>query len=264
MKIGIIGLGVVGNANLKGFQMLKHDVLVHDIKLKTSIKNLLKTKMIFLCVPTPSKKNGSCDISIVESVVKDLCNIKYKGLIIIRSTVTPGTTLKMQKKYKNKKIIFSPEFLRERCAVKDFTKDQKLLVIGTKNKNYFNLVKKAHKNLPKNIVQLSENEAELLKYFNNVFASLRIVFANIFYDLSKRYNSNYSKIKNTYIKTGKANDLYLDANEYLRGYGGMCLPKDTSNLVNVIKKNNLKFKLIESIHKDNQFFKKTVFKKMRK
>ena len=103
MKIGIIGLGVVGNANLKGFQMLKHDVLVHDIKLKTSIKNLLKTKMIFLCVPTPSKKNGSCDISIVESVVKDLCNIKYKGLIIIRSTVTPGTTLKMQKKYKNKK-----------------------------------------------------------------------------------------------------------------------------------------------------------------
>ena len=88
------------------------------------------------------KKNGSCDISIVESVVKDLCNIKYKGLIIIRSTVTPGTTLKMQKKYKNKKIIFSPEFLRERCAVKDFTKDQKLLVIGTKNKNYFNLVKK--------------------------------------------------------------------------------------------------------------------------
>ena len=58
MKIGIIGLGVVGNANLKGFQMLKHDVLVHDIKLKTSIKNLLKTKMIFLCVPTPSKKMG--------------------------------------------------------------------------------------------------------------------------------------------------------------------------------------------------------------
>ena len=48
MKIGIIGLGVVGNANLKGFQMLKHDVLVHDKKLKTSTKNLLKTKMIFL------------------------------------------------------------------------------------------------------------------------------------------------------------------------------------------------------------------------
>ena len=264
MKIGIIGLGVVGNANLKGFQMLKHDVLVHDKKLKTSTKNLLKTKMIFLCVPTPSKKNGSCDISILESVVKDLCNIKYKGLIIIRSTVSPGTTLKMQKKYKNKKIIFSPEFLRERCAIEDFIKNQNLLVIGTKNKNYFNMIKKAHKNIPKNIVQLSENEAELLKYFNNAFASLRIVFANIFYDLSKKYKSNYAKIKNTYIKTKKANDLYLDVNENLRGYGGMCLPKDTSNLVHLIKKNKLNFKLIEAIHKDNNKFKKTVFKNMRK
>ena len=98
---------------------------------------------------------------------------------------------------------------------KRFHKRPKTSCYRTKNKNYFNLVKKAHKNLPKNIVQLSENEAELLKYFNNVFASLRIVFANIFAGLSKHYNSNYSKIKNTYIKTGKANDLYLDANEYL-------------------------------------------------
>ena len=264
MNIGIVGLGIVGKANETGFKLLKHTVLVHDIKLRTSLNNLLKTEIIFLCLPTPPKKNGSCDTSIVENVIKELCKKKYNGLIVIRSTISPGTTIKFQKKFKNKKIIFSPEFLRERFATSDFIKNQKLLVIGTKNKNHFKLVKKAHRNLATNIVQLTENEAELLKYFNNVFASMRVVFANIFYDLSKHYKSNYTKIKNAYIKTGKANDLYLDVNENLRGYGGMCLPKDTLGLINVIKENKLKFKLIQSIHQDNKLLKKTVFKKMRK
>ena len=264
MNIGIVGLGVVGTANKIGFESLKHKVLIHDIKLNTCLKDLINSEIIFLCLPTPAKRSGECDVSVLESVIKNLCNLKYKGLIVIRSTITPGTTIKFQKKFKNNRIIFSPEFLRERHALKDFIKNQKILVIGTKNKNFFNKVKKAHKNLPETTIHLKETEAELIKYFNNTFASLRVVFSNIFYELSKKYNCNYKKIKNTYLKTGKAKDFYLDVNKNLRGYGGMCLPKDTLSLIHTIKKNKLKFKLIESIHNDNQLFKTTVFKKMRK
>ena len=98
MKLGIIGLGVVGRANAKGFKLRKHEVSLHDIKIKSSIKNLIDTEINFICVPTPSKKNGSCNTDIVESVIKQLSDIKYDGVIAIRSTVEPGFIDRMIKK----------------------------------------------------------------------------------------------------------------------------------------------------------------------
>ena len=106
MIIGIIGLGIIGNANKYGFEKNKHTVIGHDIKLNTNIIDLLKTEIIFICVPTPSNKNGSCNTKIVENVLKDLNNIKYKGVICVRSSTEPGFTEKMIKKYRNKKINY--------------------------------------------------------------------------------------------------------------------------------------------------------------
>ena len=182
MIIGIIGLGVVGSANKYGFKKIGHKVFVHDIKLKTKIENLIKTKIIFLCVPTPSNKNGSCNTSIVESVIKDLHSINYKGIICIRSSTEPGFTEKVIKKYKNNRICFVPEFLRERMAKKDFIENHELLAVGTKSKKIFKEVVRAHGKLPKNTKMLSPTEAEILKYYINVFASLRVTFANIFFE----------------------------------------------------------------------------------
>ena len=100
-------------------------------------------------------------------------------------------------------------------------------------------------------VARSEVEAEILKLYNNTYASLRIVFANLMYDLSAKYNANYDIIKNAYVKTDKTSGKYLNVNENLRGYSGACLPKDTVALMNLIDKLNMDYDLIKSVHNDN-------------
>ena len=263
MKIGIIGLGAVGSANKQGFEHLGHEVLVHDIRLSTSIKDVLSTEINFICVPTPSADDGQCDTTILESVIQELNDNNYNGIIAIRSTAVPGFTQSMIEKHKTLAICFVPEFLRERCAADDFINNHKLLAVGTFDIWVFRKVVKAHGNLPEHTEHLTPTEAEVLKYFNNVYASLRVTFANVMYEICEKLNCDYTTIKNSYIKTGKAVDMYLDVSDGLRGYGGMCLPKDTKALARLMEKLNLDLHLIASIDQDNSKFKKTVFNGMR-
>ena len=263
MKIGIIGLGAVGSANKQGFEHLGHEVLVHDIRLSTSIKDVLSTEINFICVPTPSADDGQCDTAILESVIQELNDNNYNGIIAIRSTAVPGFTQSMIEKHKTLAICFVPEFLRERCAADDFINNHKLLAVGTFDIWVFRKVVKAHGNLPEHTEHLTPTEAEVLKYFNNVYASLRVTFANVMYEICEKLNCDYTTIKNSYIKTGKAVDMYLDVSDGLRGYGGMCLPKDTKALARLMEKLNLDLHLIASIDQDNSKFKKTVFNGMR-
>jgi UDPglucose 6-dehydrogenase len=263
MKIGIIGLGAVGTANKEGFEYLNHEIIGHDIKLNTKISDVTLTEICFLCVPTPQGDDGSCDTSILENVIQELNEHKYKGIIAIRSTVVPGFTQRMIETYKNLTICFVPEFLRERCATDDFIHNHKLLAVGTHDIWVYRKVVRAHGDLPENVEHLTPNEAEVLKYYNNVYAALRVTFANVVYEICEKLDCDYTTIKNAYIKTGKAIDMYLDVNPDLRGYGGMCLPKDTQAIAALLKDLELDYELIQSIHNDNAKFKKTVFNGMR-
>lgn len=263
MKIGIIGVGIVGNALKYGFEQLGHEVRVHDIKLSTAIANVLDTEIAFICVPSPSTANGECDTTIIESVIDELNSYNYAGIVAIKTTVVPGFTESIIKHYNNLIVCFVPEFLRERCAIDDFINQHSLLAVGTHDSNVYNRIVQAHGYFPKQTAQLTPTEAELLKYFNNVYAALRISFANIMYEVSNKLNCDYTTIKNSYIMTGKAKDLYLDVNPQLRGYSGTCLPKDTKALSVLIKQLDLDYELIESIHNDNEKFDKTVFPGMR-
>ena len=263
MKIGIIGLGAVGTANKEGFEFIGHTIVPHDINLDTSIQDVLNTEITFLCVPTPQADNGSCDTSILESVIKELNRYSYKGIIAIRSTVVPGFTQRMIDTYRNLTICFVPEFLRERCAAEDFINNHKLLAIGTHDIWVYRKLVQVHGTLPEHTEHLTPNEAEVLKYYNNVYAALRVTFANVMYEVCDKLDCDYTTIKNAYIKTGKATDMYLDVNPNLRGYGGMCLPKDTQAIASLLKQLNLDFELINSVHTDNEKFKKTVFNGMR-
>lgn len=263
MKIGIIGLGAVGSANKEGFEYLGHEIVVHDVKLDTKITDVASAEINFLCVPTPAAEDGQCDTSILESVIKDLDDINYKGIIAIRSTAVPGFTQRMIDTYKNLAICFVPEFLRERCAADDFIHNHKLLAVGTHDIWVYRKVVRAHGNLPEHTEHLTPTEAEVLKYYNNVYASLRVTFANVMFELCEKLNCDYTTIKNTYIKTGKAVDMYLDVTESLRGYGGMCLPKDTKALAALIQELDLNLDLIKTIDSDNSKFKRTVFNGMR-
>ena len=263
MKIGIVGVGAVGSANKKGFEFLKHNVVVHDIKLKTKIQDVCDTEINYICVPTPQDSDGSCDTKIIEGVIAELNECEYKGIIAIRSTVVPGFTQSMIEKFTNLTICFVPEFLRERCAEDDFINNHKLLAVGTHDIWVYRKVIRSHGELPEHTEHLTPSEAEVLKYFNNVYAALRVTFANNMYEICEKLDCDYTTIKNAYIKTGKATDMYLDVNPSLRGYGGMCLPKDTIAIASLMKQLHIDLKLIQSIHDDNLQFKKTVFNGMR-
>ena len=151
MKIGVIGNGVVGSAVSNGLRKIGNEVLIHDLILDTKINNLLNTEIIFICVPTPGNDDGSCNTKIVEGVVKELSDLNYNGIVAIKSTVEPGTTRLFSSKFSKLNLCFVPEFLRERSAEIDFIENHDLCVIGTKDKSTFELIKKAHGNIPKNV-----------------------------------------------------------------------------------------------------------------
>jgi len=264
MDIGIVGIGVVGSAIKHGFEKLGHNIFVHDIKMKTKIEDVINTDIIFICVPTPSKANGDCDTKIVENIVFNLSELNYNGIISIKSTVKPGTTQMLIEKFPSLNLSFVPEFLRERCAIADFLENHDLCVIGTDDKNAFDLIKKAHGKYPKNVVQLSVTEAEFVKYFSNTYNAMLITFANNFYEICSKMGVEYSNIKNAAVLRDHIADKYLDCNDNCRGFGGVCLPKDTKALVNLSKELGLSGSLFKTLLDDNKKYETTVFEGMRK
>lgn len=256
MKVGIIGLGVVGTACAEGFKLVGHEVLIHDTKLNTSIDSVLASEVIYLCVPTPEHTDHSCDTSIVDSVVYNLKELNYQGVIAVKSTVEPGHTDHLIAQT-GMPICFVPEFLRQRKAVEDFL-NSNLLAVGTHSQEIFDIVCRSHGNLVKNSVMLLPTEAELLKYYSNTFNAARVVFANIMYELCQHFGANYDQVLDTFLLHGSSSPDYLDCHQNLRGFGGACLPKDTQALNAIIKRIGLDLTLFDSIMHDNQQFKVTL------
>ncbi len=262
MKIGIIGVGMVGGAIRHGFTRVGHTVSVYDVKLpETSLSDVLNSEVVFICVPTPSRADGSCDTSIVEQVVADIAETGYKGLVTIKSTVEPGTTDRLANQHTHIRFAFCPEFLRERAAYIDFIENHDVCIIGSYNDRDAAVVQEAHGHLPKQFMRVSPLEAELAKYFINVFNALRIVFANQFYDVAKAAGADYMKIKNAITKHRSVQDAYLDCNENLRGFGGACLPKDSKAFAEFSKRllaGEWGLNLFEGIVEINNRYKTTV------
>jgi len=244
LNIGIAGIGMVGGACKYGFEKLGHNVSFHDPKFDTKIEDILDADIIYICVPTPSNSDGSCNTDIVEQVLDEIVYYHYKTeydgpyntdprkkrkYIAIKSTTEPGFTEKMQDKYKdfNVTIGFVPEFLRERLHISDFMENHDLLAVGSWSSDFYNLVVKCHGRYPKQVAQMTATEAELLKYYSNIFNALRVTFANEMYEVCEALGADYTAIKEAFMKRGTAADIYMDVNENFRGYGGMCFVPGT-------------------------------------
>jgi len=252
MNIGIVGVGMVGETLKYGFERIGHDVYAHDIKWPTKLESVLDTDLTFICVPTPCNSAGECDTSIVERVCAELNLLLYRGLIVIKSTVTPGTTDRMIDEHGGllKRIAFCPEFLRERSRYSDFVENHDLCIIGAHRQEHFELIKAAHGSLPKQFVFLSPLEAELAKYFVNVFNAMRITFANQFYNVCMDAGADYTAIKNAVVKRASIGDFYLECNKHFRSFGGNCLPKDTMAFAKFAGRHNALFEMICQLNDD--------------
>ena len=240
-KIGVVGQGYVGTAVKTIFE--KHyETNTFDLNghcnCETIGELIDNSDIIFVCVPTPMKKDGSCDTSIVEGVVRDINNVcdtrKYKNKIIaIKSTIPPGTTNKLNKKYKNITVIFNPEFLTEANFIDDF-KNQNRIIIGgqrpasTKLRQVYSLA------FPKaKIVKTGSKTAEMVKYFTNTFLATKVSFANEMYNICSRLGIDYDKVVeySTYDERLGKSHWAVPGPDGKMGFGGSCFPKDLNALI---------------------------------
>lgn len=262
-KIGVVGSeGVVGNAVAYGLGVLGHKIICHDLKLNTKIDDLLDTDTIYICVPTPSNPDGSCDTRIVEGVVDHLTTMNYGGIIAIKSTVAPGTTDRLVLKHKNEKICFCPEVLKERSAVANF-QDQDVCVVGTENQAVYESIVSQHGRYPRNTVRLSPTAAELFKYANNNYNAMLVTFANSYYEVCKALGVEWNDVKSALTKRDHITDIYMDVNDNLRAYAGVCLVKDQRAMMSVCAQMCPHVEFFNHIHTENEKYKKTVFDGMR-
>jgi len=257
MKIGIIGKGTVGSAVYEGLEYLGHTMSFYDPAYPESkLEDVLYTDIVFVSVPTNQAPNGDCDTSIVEKVVEELFASRYQGLVAIKSTVIPGTCQRLSDEYPDLKICSVPEFLRAKTALADFIHNHDLLIIGSTRESDYEIIKKAHGFYPKHVACVSPTEAEIVKYFNNVHHAMQVTFANVTYEVCQKLGANYMNVYNAITQRDCINPAYLMANKNTRGYGGHCLPKDTSAWNNLIKALGFDFKLIQSVIDDNEKFTK--------
>lgn len=251
MHIGIIGMGNVGRALHHGFEKLGHTLSVHDKQLPSSVDAVLGAEIVYVCVDTPSTETGACDTKAVHLVAEELAGRNFAGIIALKSTVTPGTTAALQQRHPEQRFAHVPEFLRERVAFSDFTDNHDVCIIGTDSDDDYERIKASHGRLPKAFRRLTPTEAELAKYFGNVYNAMLVTFANNFYEICGQFEADYTAIKDSMVQRQHIYDKYLDCNRNLRGFGGACLPKDTRALARLCADLGMDIDMFDAILADN-------------
>lgn len=255
MKIGVIGIGMVGKAISRAFVELGYIVRKFDIKLpETKFEDTLDTDIIYICVPTKQNDDGSCDLTIVEETVFKLAQADFKGTVAIKSTVEPGTTLNLQNKYPDLELAHVPEFLRERCGYEDFTENHNVLIIGTDSDTAFKNIVKSHGHYPDNIINVTSTESELTKYFSNSYKALRTIFSSSFGKICDHLGADYNKVLKAFLLENVEPKEYLKYSSEFKGFSGSCLPKDVSALNFFVNKENLDIDVFNFTIDENKKF----------
>lgn len=258
VKVSIIGVGFVGDAMRKSFTVKGIKVYAYDkYKKFNTFKECLDSKFMFLCLPTIfNKSTFEYDKNPIYETCEKLVKYNYKGLVIIKSTVEPETTIRLCKKYSMLKFIHNPEFLTAATAYEDFH-NQTHIVLGKglniTDDEIFEL-KKFFISLYKNadISICSSTESESMKSFVNCFYAVKIQFFNELYQLCQKNGSDYNTIKNLMLKNGWINPMHTNVPgpDNQLSYGGNCFPKDTLALLHYMKNNETEHKVLKATIKE--------------
>jgi len=298
MKISIFGMGYVGTTTAACLLNDNHRIIGVDIDiLKVNKLRQGKTPMIYeegieelllngykkgllhatdnllegikgcdiilICVGTPSKFDGSIDLSYIETVIRDigleLKKINDRPLIVVRSTCVPGTMKNRIKPLLEEisglvvgediKLIFHPEFLREGTAVDDFKNPPKI-VIGELRAGDSDILFDIYKDYKAPCFKLSYGEAEMVKYCDNLFHALKVTFANEVASISHSIGVDSRKVAEVYCSDKKLNisETYLYPGN---PYGGSCLPKDLKAILRFAELNYLQLPMLKGILESN-------------
>ena len=245
MHIGVIGLGFVGSAILKSFSIKKINVDGYD-KFKDggigTFESMLDKDILFLALPTLfDEQQNAYNQNAIYEVCGKLEEKKFLGIVVIKSTVEPGSTNKLAAKFARLKFIHNPEFLTARTAFEDFH-SQKHIVLGsapgTLKKDCDKVAAFYKEFYPRaEISRCSAMESESMKIFCNCFYASKIQLFNEYYLLCQKNGSNYKKIVGLMLKNGWVNPMHTDVPgpDGLLSYGGACFPKDTNALLQYMK-----------------------------
>lgn len=194
-------------------------------------------EVVFICTPTPTDRKGEQDLSILYDVAN---KIKGNKIIVIRSTILPGTTDDLQKKFPNHQWLHNPEFLSEATCDVDFCNPDRQIIGYTDDS--FDVAVKVADLLPPTpyLALLPAKAAELIKYIHNTWGTTQITFANQIYDLCEKLGIDYDRDIKPAIKSSKYTGpsfgrYYLDVvHKGKRGFKGTCYPKDLRAFVKMM------------------------------
>lgn len=252
--IGIIGYGIVGQAVGYGF----HDYEIHTydkFKQTESLADVVKkSEFIFVCLPTPIQSDESgIDLSIINDSVAEITKITdgTDKIIVIKSTVVPGTTAGLAKKYPKSIFCFNPEFLREASFLQDFVTADRV-VIGASTDSVFRRLSALYQSVMPTvpIFYTDSTSAEMVKYMANCYLATKVMFANEMYDICQSLGIKYEEVKKMVVADVRIEDTHLDISS-VRGFGGKCFPKDLLALRAMAKNKNVDVSMLDTVWKKN-------------
>ena len=263
-SVGIIGFGFVGGA-VSAFSAIKQ-VNIYDINRREynspeDRKAAYSSDVVFINVPT-DLINGRLDTSIVMSCVQDYidCRDRKDNTVVIKSTIPVGLCNIIKNKFDLNNIVFNPEFLTQRTALADFISQKEVYLSGAPEhtshikrlyKEFFNY----HQNFDVIFFETKNHEqVELLKLARNSYYALKVSFCNNIYNLCQKNDIDYESFRNCFSNGEWVinQHTYVPGPDGKLGFGGKCLPKDVTELLNFASQSGVEFKMLEETIKFNE------------
>jgi UDPglucose 6-dehydrogenase len=255
-KIGIVGNGFVGNSVAFGFSPT-HEIRIHDKDPKKNLNTLeevLECNYVFVCVPTPMNPDGSINLDIVHKALQEIEVYNTKdNIIILKSTMIPGTTKKISDTYPSLNLVFNPEFLTERTAKLDFLTQARIILGG--DKKYTAKVKKLFQErfVHCYVIETDMITAELIKYMNNVFFASKVSIMNEFKQICEEIGADWNNAVKGFAADQRIGDSHLNVPgpDGKLGFGGSCFPKDINAFISMANDLGINIPTIEGAWKTN-------------
>jgi len=256
LKLGIVGHGFVGKATDWGFNKRISKFIV-DPLLGNSISDLkdFEPEIVFICVPTPMRDDGSQDSSIIEEVVKELILQCPNAIKVVKSTVLPSLLDELCKL--DPKLIYNPEFLREKHANFDFVNSDMIILGGDRNisSQVSNAYLRHSRCKTKEHIFTDLKTASLIKYSINTFLASKVIFFNELNSIYEKLDvkDSWESVINIISRDSRIGNSHMDVpgHDGKKGFGGACFPKDSSALVKYGNQLGVDLRSLKSVIKIN-------------
>jgi UDPglucose 6-dehydrogenase len=242
----IAGYGFVGQAHELLFKNFRREIVIHDPP-KGKVADFNNTSAVVVCVPTPQAEDGSCDMSAVYDVVSQ-CSKDTP--IMIKSTISLQGWDELKQTYPNHRLCFSPEFLRATQWMNDIQIMKDVILSG--DTDYWR-DQYSYNWSQMTIKIVSPEEAIAIKYFRNAYLATKVSFFNEIYDFCSAYDLNFDQVRGgvaTDERIGHSH-TFVFPDQDVRGFGGMCFPKDTTALRKMAANKNISLNILDAAVKYN-------------